>query len=74
MKAREDQKSPIGSSGFASKSVPTAVENLSKTRAQRVEKLCEKKNLSVDPATFVAKSLHERRFVFHFACARCADA
>jgi hypothetical protein len=50
------------------------VENLSKTRAQRVEKLCGKKKFSVDPATFVAKSLHERRFVFHFACARCADA
>jgi hypothetical protein len=50
------------------------VENLSKTRAQRVEKLCAKKNLRGNPASFVAKLLQARRFVPHFACLHAADA
>jgi hypothetical protein len=50
------------------------VENLSKTRAQRVEKLCAKKYLRGNRASFVAKPLHARRFVPHFACPRAADA
>jgi hypothetical protein len=52
----------------------TPVENLSKTRAQRVEKLCAKKYLRGNRASFVAKPLHARRFVPHFACPRAADA
>ena len=53
---------------------PPPVENLSKTRAQRVEKLWAKKKYESDRAIFVAKLLHERRFVLHFACVHPADA